>query len=88
MAQVPLLDAYSTSHMDIYLNLTGGDDKAGTEAERGFSGSSSPVLLPVPEQYDVRYPYSICETDCKVLYFSNRSPGWTHLAASPPLCNG
>ena len=46
------------------------------------------VLLPVPVQCDVEYPCTNCETDCRVLCFSNRSPGWTRLAASPPLCNG
>ena len=63
------------------MNLTGGDDKAhpinGAEAERAFPVLDSLVLLlPVPEQCDVGYPRTISETDCRVLYFSNRSPEW------------
>ena len=54
-----------------------------------FPVPDSPVLLPpVPGQCDAGYPCTISETDCRVLCFSNRSPGWTHLAASPPLCSG
>lgn len=40
-----------------------------------------PVLAPivVPGQCDIGYPYDICETDCKVLCFSNRSTLRHHL---------
>lgn len=75
------------------MNLTEEDDRhlpwMGRKLKDPFPVLAPLVLLlPVPGQCDARYPCIICETDCMVLCFSNRSPEWTHLAASPPLCNG
>lgn len=44
-----------------------------TAPERDFPASYA------PKQCDVGYPCIICEADCKVFYFSNRSPEWTPL---------
>lgn len=32
------------------------------------------ALQYVPIQFDIEYPYTIYETDCKGLYFSNKKP--------------
>ena len=37
------------------------------------------VPRPVAVRFDVLYPCTIYERDCRVPCFSNRKPGWTHL---------
>lgn len=59
--------------------FTRRNDKAvsmdGAETERAFSGSCYDCSPTCTGLYDVRYLYVICEIDCRVLSFSNRSSG-------------